>query len=499
MLFNRLNVATLRLCRQSATARSLFTASSVVALQSPARSHASFAQRSAPTTATIPSSSCLGNTVRARMVHNKGPDGQDLIKTTLFFTIPDKVGALDGVLVNIRKLNISLTRIESRPSKLTGAYDFFIDFNAQSRDQVKKVVVGFKSFVHDVNVITGDQTINKRVPWFPRKIADLDSFADNVLSYGAELDADHPGFHDPVYRERRTEITNIAKNYRHGEKVPTVQYTNQEIETWGLVFNKLNKLYETHACKEYRFILPLLVQNCDLREDNIPQLQDVSDFIKDCTGWTIRPVQGLLSSRDFLNGFAFRVFHSSQYIRHHSEPLYTPEPDVCHELLGHVPLFCDPDFADFAQEIGLASLGCSDEDLEKLARIYWFTSEFGLLREGSELKAYGAGLLSSFGELEYSVKSPEPERRPFDPDVAAVTEYPITKYQPIYYVAEGFKDMKSRVKSYADSFNRPFQVRYNPLTETIEVLDNKDKLLRYASNIRADLARLSSAMEKVLH
>ncbi|KAL2919623.1 hypothetical protein HK105_200536 [Polyrhizophydium stewartii] len=417
------------------------------------------------------------------------------------FTITDAVGSLDDILSLMRRMNISLTRIESRPSKTKGDYDFFIDFLARDDEHITSAVKAISQVAKSVKFVSsgtsGTDSVAGTVPWFPRKIADLDSFAERVLSYGQELDADHPGFTDPVYRKRRQDITEAAKAHRHGQPLPRVNYTPEEIKTWGVVFNKLTAMYKTHACYEHQYIFPLLVQNCGYSENNIPQLEDISRFLRDCTGWTLRPVMGLLSSRDFLNALAFRVFHSTQYIRHHSSPLYTPEPDVCHELLGHVPLYADPDFAAFSQEIGLASLGASDEDLKKLATIYWFTVEFGLCRQGTEVRAYGAGLLSSFGELDYSLSS-KPQKLPFDCATMAVQPYPITEYQPVYFVADSFKQMKDDVREYALGLDRPFTAHYNALTQSVELLDTKERVTRFANTIKGDLTRLISAMDKVI-
>jgi phenylalanine-4-hydroxylase len=253
--------------------------------------------------------------------------------------------------------------------------------------------------------MTVDIPDSQQVPWFPQRVRELDLTTDTLDGATDLINDDHPGFHDKEYLARRANLVEVAGEYKQGTPIPRVDYNADEIKTWGVVWEKLQALSKVHGCKEYHRVLPLLEQHCGFRQNNIPQLHDISEFLRDCTGFTLRPVAGLLSARDFLNALAFRVFFSTQYIRHHSKPLYTPEPDVCHELLGHVPLFADPDFAEFSQQIGIASLGASDADIERLASVYWFTVEFGLCYEQDEdgtnkVKAYGAGLLSSFGELE---------------------------------------------------------------------------------------------------
>uniref|UniRef100_A0A8C9XS60 phenylalanine 4-monooxygenase n=1 Tax=Sander lucioperca TaxID=283035 RepID=A0A8C9XS60_SANLU len=385
------------------------------------------------------------------------------------FSLKEEVGALAKGLRLFEENGINLTHIESRPSRMDkDQYEFFISVDPTCSQALDDVIEGLRTqisgHVHELSRNKQKDT----VPWFPNDIQDLDRFANQILSYGSELDSDHPGFTDPVYRVRRKEFADIAYNYRHGQIIPRVEYTEEEKATWGTVFKELKTLYPTH---------------------------DVSRFLQSCTGFRLRPVAGLLSSRDFLAGLAFRVFHSTQYIRHGSKPTYTPEPDICHELLGHVPLFADSSFAQFSQEIGLASLGAPDEFIEKLATVYWFTVEFGLCKQGSEIKAYGAGLLSSFGELQYSLTD-KPKLQPFDPDRTSIQKYPITEYQPVYFVAESFEDAKEKVRKFAATIPRPFSVRYNPYTQSIEVLDNTQQLKNLADSI-SEMGKLCEALQKL--
>lgn len=266
------------------------------------------------------------------------------------------------------------------------------------------------------------------------------------MSHIVTLDADHPGFHDPEYRRRRDEIALKAPPLGSGLPPQRVAYTEAETETWGTVFSKLTALYPTHACREFVEV----VDDMGYVADAIPQLADVSDFLSRRTGFRLQPVAGLVTAREFLGALAERTFCATQYIRHHSQPLYTPEPDIVHELMGHAPMLGIEQFADLSQKIGEGSLVATDAQVEQLATLYWFTIEYGVLEQDDGLRAYGAGLLSSFGELEHAL-SGAVEIRTFDPWQAKDTPYPITTYQPLLWkvrsIAEAFEKMDEFVRS----------------------------------------------------
>ncbi|MEQ8485582.1 MAG: ACT domain-containing protein [Pseudomonadales bacterium] len=391
-------------------------------------------------------------------------------RVSLLIELDDRPGALESVLGEFSRHGVNLTHIETRPSR-DGRFDCYIDCEGRRGEAAMEAVIAALRARPRALLVLDE----RRVPWFPRQVAELDRVAGHTLQAGSDLEADHPGFHDQAYRRRRAAIEAAALAYRHGDPVPVIDYTAEETATWGAVLERLTALHQRHACGEYLRAFEAMAAACGFTTANIPQARDVSDFLAGRTGFRLRPVAGLLGSRDFLNGLAFRVFFSTQYVRHHSVPFYTPEPDVCHELIGHAPMFADSAFADLSQEIGLASLGASDDEIERLARCYWFSVEFGLVSEGGDLKAYGAGLLSSFGELAYACGDgaaedpPPPELIDWDPAVAARRPFPITEYQPAYFVADSLQDAKARMHDYCRTLARPFYARYHPATESIWV------------------------------
>lgn len=250
-----------------------------------------------------------------------------------------------------------------------------------------------------------------------------------------QLGPDHPGFRDAAYRARRDRIARIASTHRPGSPVPDAPYTAEEHELWRTVLDALAPAHARHACAEYLDA----VRGLSLPRRRIPQLAEVSARVQLLSGFRLEPVAGLVEPRVFLESLADGVFLCTQYIRHHSAPLYTPEPDVVHELIGHATTLAHPRLAELNRRFGRAVRRARTADeIERLARAYWFTVEFGVVREGGAVKAYGTGLLSSAGELEAMAGA---ELRPLDLEAASRHDYDPTSFQPVLFCADSFDSM----------------------------------------------------------
>jgi len=256
------------------------------------------------------------------------------------------------------------------------------------------------------------------------------------------LPDDHPGVTDDAYRQRRAAIAESAAAYRPPGPISDVEYTPEEDAVWATVSGELAAKHARLACREYLEAAGRLT----LPTERVPQLREVDERLRELTGFRIGPVAGLVPTREFYGALASRRFLSTQYIRHHSVPFYTPEPDIVHEIIGHANMLAGSRFADLYQAAGQASVRASTpEALEFFSRVFWFTLEFGVLWQAGELLAYGAGLLSSFGEIELFRKA---EIRPFDLYEMGIRDYDVTHYQPVLYAADSFEQMASDLTAF---------------------------------------------------
>ncbi len=255
----------------------------------------------------------------------------------------------------------------------------------------------------------------------------------------------HPGAGDPEYRRRRNEIATAALAWRPGQRAPQIAYLDAEQDVWRTVCRELAPLHERHAVSEYRAALAVL----DLPCDHVPGLDLVSERLVTHSGWSYVPAAGLVDLRTFYAALGDRVFHSTQYVRHPAMPLYTPEPDIVHEVIGHGHLLATPTFGGLHRRAGAAAVRLRrEESLRFLSRVFWFSLEFGVVWEDGDLRAYGAGILSSSGEISQFQCM---ELRPLNLLEMGTADYDITHYQPMLYSATSVAEIEAVVGGFFDT------------------------------------------------
>lgn len=211
-------------------------------------------------------------------------------------------------------------------------------------------------------------------------------------------------------------------------------YTPEEDSIWNTLIERQIPLIKGRACDEYLHGLSLL----NLPHHRIPQCPEVSNVLRKATGWELAPVPALIPFHDFFNLLANRKFPAATFIRRREELDYLQEPDIFHEVFGHCPMLTNQAVADFTHTYGKLGLSASHEDQVMLARLYWFTIEFGLIRTKEGLRAYGGGILSSKSETVYCLESTTALRKPLDVIDVLRTPYRIDIMQPIYFVIDDF-------------------------------------------------------------
>jgi phenylalanine-4-hydroxylase len=258
---------------------------------------------------------------------------------------------------------------------------------------------------------------------------------------------DHPGKSDPDYQRRRNQIAAAALDWERGERLPRIEYNEAEQEVWRTVQRELAPKHERYACEAFRDAAEALA----LPTERIPQLDEVTTALEPLTGFHYVPAAGIVPVKEFYGNLADREFHSTQYVRHPSAPLYTPEPDLIHEVIGHGNLLADPEFAELNRLAGEAARAAETEDgVQFVADVFWFTIEFGVLWEQGELRAYGAGILSSYGEIE---EFRQMEIRPLDFHQMGTIDYDITHYQPVLFAAESKSHLVDALGAFYSDFS----------------------------------------------
>jgi phenylalanine-4-hydroxylase len=268
-----------------------------------------------------------------------------------------------------------------------------------------------------------------------------------------ELEPGHPGLGDDEYTARRKFLFDLTRKHRL-ERLgpPIVEYTAEETRIWREVTPALHELHVKHACEMYLRAKKELA----ITQTEIPQLRTISQRLERETQMHLVPAEGALPYRTFYEYIADRGFPVTQFIRHGSHPEFTPEPDMIHDCLGHVPPLMNRDYAELLALIGKAAATTPHGDqVLALKRFSWFSIEFGLIEESSETKVFGAGILSSTGEIPYSLFSKDVTRRPFVTDTVITTDYDPSQMQVNLFIAPSLPFLRTELEKLVRRFGIP--------------------------------------------
>lgn len=231
-----------------------------------------------------------------------------------------------------------------------------------------------------------------------------------------------------------------------GDEIAPPVYPREDHETWNFLFRRQMELLPGRASE----VFLEGVAKLGLSDTGIPALRDLSRVLERQTGWCVARIPGLLHERDFFRLLSERKFPSTDYIRGKDELDYTPAPDMFHDIFGHMPTLTQPDFADFYQLFGKAALDAKGRDRVSLERFHWFTVEFGLIRQPDGYRIFGAGIMSSKGEVLHAL-SDEVEHRDFTPEGVISQDYDVWHLQPILFVLESFEQLVQEFTDWARS------------------------------------------------
>lgn len=259
-----------------------------------------------------------------------------------------------------------------------------------------------------------------------------------------EIDPKHPGINDLAYVARRQYFFDLARQLRIQQStIDQIEFTTIEHALWQLINEELEE-----EQKKYAWNIYLEGKNkLNIAKSKIPNLKEINQILLATNQFSLMPAEGLLHPYSFFAYLSNRQMPCTLFLRHAAQPGYTPEPDMIHDLIGHVPALANKEYVDLIEMIGKGVLGATQQQLDAWNKIYWFTIEFGLIQENGHTKAFGAGLLSSFAELQYAF-SGKVKWKEFNLKEIIQTNYDTNRMQEILFVIPSLQVLTEEIKKF---------------------------------------------------